>query len=148
MSPSVTDELIWTDEMRSRKYGTIEGILDNQAKYQPLDKQDYLESIAAARAIFLNPPQLDSLQCQGLSRGEPDPNLARLLRNWGIFDRKVEDEYGVLDEVEDEWLGVALDNVDHVGVALESALRVLDQEFEEEEDFVVEEVVLALRQDR
>ncbi|KAK4053222.1 hypothetical protein OIO90_003996 [Microbotryomycetes sp. JL221] len=151
-----------------KSHGSIEAALDAQTKYQPEDRDSYLESVRAGREIFLNPPPLnealrihtessdndmvneDNERCQQvhvdhqvgsslkLGRREPDANLPMLLRQWGIVDKELDDEFDFdnsvyareavsntsRSEFRDEWLGVSLDVVDELDiVALEHALR-------------------------
>lgn len=68
-----------------RQYGTVENILKSQSRYLPADPVAYLDTIRAARAIFLDLPPLP--QDVQLEPRPSDPELASLLHDWGIWAR-------------------------------------------------------------
>ncbi|ORY92967.1 PIN domain-like protein [Leucosporidium creatinivorum] len=68
-----------------REYGTIENILSSQTRYLPADPIAYLDTVRAARAIFLDLPPLPAdVQLEPRSS---DPDLVPLLHDWGIWAR-------------------------------------------------------------
>lgn len=83
-----------------REHETIENVLVVQDKYLPADIPAYLESIRAARAIFLSLPTLPP--GISLEATEPDPLLHELLREWGILRRTDEVEATTADASEED----------------------------------------------
>ncbi|KAK4047992.1 hypothetical protein OIV83_005026 [Microbotryomycetes sp. JL201] len=122
------------------QYGSIEAALESQSRYQPADREEYLESVRAAREIFLTPPPLpfDDIEEKNVrfERQEPDPNLIQLLRGWGIHDKSLQDEFGdaQTDTSDDIWYGVELDDVSEMIFEVELALRSEASEFQEADD--------------
>ena len=69
-----------------------------QDKYLPADLPEYLDSIRAARAIFLSLPTLPP--DASLTPTEPDPLLPDLLLKWGIRLRRDVEE--IVEAEEDD----------------------------------------------
>jgi hypothetical protein len=69
-----------------REVGLIPDILATQERYAPEDPQAYLESVYAARSIFLNPPPIPA--GARLVPREPQDDLEDVLIEFGILARR------------------------------------------------------------
>lgn len=65
--------------------GLIPEIISSQTRYVPADPEAYLESVYAARSIFLNPPPIPSNAI--LTPQEPQEDLYDVLVEFGILAR-------------------------------------------------------------
>ena len=67
----------------NRKFGTIEGALESQTKYQPTNRSEYLHTIDIARAIFLNLPPLPDVP--SLEARSPATDLQDVLAEYELL---------------------------------------------------------------
>lgn len=73
----------------------IPEIISGQTRHVPLDPAAYLESVEAARSIFLNPPPIPSDAI--LTAQDPREDLEDVLVEFGIITRRKKDDLAFHD---------------------------------------------------